>query len=82
MYILKEFNVDDMWGEKDAKINFNDDVNFLIGENSSGKTTIIYLLASLLNLDEDKIRKFDFNNCKLVLQGFVAQRLEMQSAPN
>lgn len=68
MYILKEFNVDDMWGEKDAKINFNDDVNFLIGENSSGKTTIIYLLASLLNLDEDKIRKFDFNNCKLVLQ--------------
>lgn len=68
MYILKEFYIDDMWAEKDANISFNDDVNFLIGENSSGKTTIIYLLASLLNLDEDKIRKFDFNNCKLILQ--------------
>jgi predicted ATP-dependent endonuclease of OLD family len=68
MYILKEFIVDDMWGEKDAKIYFNDDVNFLIGENSSGKTTIIYLLASILNPDEEKIRKFDFNHCKLVLQ--------------
>ena len=48
MYILKEFYIDDMWAEKDANISFNDDVNFLIGENSSGKTTIIYLLASLL----------------------------------
>lgn len=68
MYILKEFHVDDMWAERNAKIFFNDDVNFLIGENSSGKTTIIYLLASLLNLDEEKIRKFDFNNCKLILE--------------
>ena len=68
MYILKEFYVDDLWAEKTAKIFFNDDVNFLIGENSSGKTTIIYLLASILNLDEDKIRKFDFNNCKLILE--------------
>lgn len=68
MYILKEFYVDGMWAEKNAKIFFNDDVNFLIGENSSGKTTIIYLLASLLNLDEEKIRKFDFNNCKLILE--------------
>jgi len=67
MYILKEFVVEGLWGNLTAKLNFNDDVNFLIGENSSGKTTLIYLLSSLLNLDEMRIKQFKFKDCTIRL---------------
>lgn len=68
MYILKEFFVEGLWGEKNAEIIFNQDINFLIGENSSGKTTLIYLIASILSLDENRIKEFDFFKCSLKLQ--------------
>ena len=68
MYILKEFFVEGLWGEKNAEIIFNEDINFLIGENSSGKTTLIYLVASILSLDENRIKEFDFVKCSLKLQ--------------
>lgn len=67
MFILKEFVVEGLWGNLTAKLNFNDDVNFLIGENSSGKTTLIYLLSSLLNLDEIRIKQFKFKDCTIRL---------------
>ncbi|WP_312056790.1 AAA family ATPase [Acinetobacter courvalinii] len=68
MYILKEFKVEGLWGERNAEIIFNEDINFLIGENSSGKTTIIYLISSILSLDENRIKEFDFAKCSLKLQ--------------
>lgn len=73
MYLLSEFVVEGLWGEKTAKLFFNDDINFLIGENSSGKTTLIYLLASLLSLDEKRIREFKFSNCYVKLYSKLSE---------
>ena len=43
-------------------INFNDDINFLIGVNGSGKTTVLTLIYALLNPSITDLIKIDFSN--------------------
>jgi len=43
-YFIKEFRIKKLWGYRNMKISFNKDVNILIGQNASGKTTILNLL--------------------------------------
>lgn len=51
---------------KDFKIDFNDNVNVLIGENGIGKTTILELIYNMMISNENFIlEEKDFGMCKL-----------------
>jgi len=39
VFYVKAIEVQKLWGYKDIKLNFNKDVNIIIGRNASGKTT-------------------------------------------
>lgn len=51
MNYLESVEIEGFWGDKRVVIGLNDDVNFLIGPNGSGKTTIINILSAALKAD-------------------------------
>jgi predicted ATPase len=57
--------IENFWGDKTVTLNFNDDVNFLIGVNGSGKTTIINLIAACLNADFATLDKAQFSRIRV-----------------
>ena len=57
--------IEDFWGDKTVNLSFNDDINFLIGVNGSGKTTIINLIAACLNADFSTLDKAQFSRIKV-----------------
>jgi predicted ATPase len=69
MSILKRFTVTSLWGEKDLALDFHDDVNFLIGRNGSGKTTVINLIAAALSADFPTLDRVDFKKIEMHLSG-------------
>ena len=44
---IKSLSVDDFYILKDFKINFKNNLSVLIGENGSGKSTILELIADI-----------------------------------
>ncbi|HET8891463.1 MAG TPA: AAA family ATPase [Candidatus Angelobacter sp.] len=67
MSILKEVSLRGVWGEKNFDLNFRPDVNFLIGSNGSGKTTVINLIAAALTGDYEALGRIPFSSmqCRL-----------------
>ncbi|WP_147200724.1 AAA family ATPase [Pantoea sp. CCBC3-3-1] len=61
MLLIDSVEVNGLWGEKTVNLALNKDYNFLIGDNGTGKTTIINLLVSSLKVDLSKlwVIKFD-----------------------
>lgn len=57
--------IEDFWGDKTVNISFNDDINFLIGVNGSGKTTIINLIAACLKADFTTLDKAQFSRIRV-----------------
>lgn len=57
--------IEDFWGDKTVNLSFNDDINFLIGVNGSGKTTIINLIAACLNADYSTLDKAQFSRIRV-----------------
>lgn len=62
---IKKVKIDGFWGDKSVKLEFNDNINFLIGVNGSGKTTIINLIAACLNADFANLDKAEFNKIRI-----------------
>lgn len=90
MSILKSAALKGVWGEKDFVCTFHPDVNFLIGPNGSGKTTVINLLAAALTADHDALARTPFATieCELTPEGgekgsakIFAQRVENEVGP-
>jgi predicted ATPase len=69
MGILKRFTVTRLWGEKDLSLSFHEDVNFLIGTNGSGKTTVINLIAASLSADFRTLDRVNFKKVEIQLSG-------------
>lgn len=57
--------IENFWGDKTVTLNFNEDINFLIGVNGSGKTTIINLIAACLNADFSTLDKAQFSKIRV-----------------
>jgi len=68
MHRLKSVEIMDLWGKNNFKLDFNRDLNFLIGENGSGKTTVVNLVAATLKLDYPTLERVPFSQITLVLQ--------------
>jgi len=47
--IIKWFKAENVFGYMNFDIKFNDDINFLVGGNGSGKTTALKLMNALIN---------------------------------
>lgn len=67
MMHIEKIELTGLWGTKSYNLEFNRDFNFLIGPNGSGKTTILTLISSIINLDLNSINKIDFYECTLDL---------------
>lgn len=50
-----------MWGYKDVELKLDESINFLIGINGSGKTTIINIVSSALSIDVGQLLSLPFN---------------------
>lgn len=62
---IKKVIINGFWGDKTVSLNFNDQINFLIGLNGSGKTTMINLIAAALEADFTTLDKFQFDNIRI-----------------
>ncbi|MBS7252504.1 AAA family ATPase [Flavobacterium branchiicola] len=62
---IRKVKIDGFWGDKTVDLKFDEEINFLIGVNGSGKTTIINLIAASLNADFATLDKIEFNKIKI-----------------
>lgn len=63
---IKRVEIFGFWEDKTIKINFDEKVNFLIGTNGSGKTTIINLIAACLDADFQALDKIQFQRIRII----------------
>jgi energy-coupling factor transporter ATP-binding protein EcfA2 len=68
MSVLKNAVINGVWGDRDIRMDFHPDVNFLIGPNGSGKTTAINLIAAALTADYESLTRIPFNKVSCSLQ--------------
>jgi predicted ATPase len=59
---LKIFN---LHGERDITLTMNKGVKILVGDNGSGKTTVLHCLYSILSLNFHKLSKIEFDRVEL-----------------
>lgn len=65
---IKSVSISGLWDIKSIYINFNEDVNILIGGNGSGKTTFLCIIESLLNVDLATIEEIVFDEVLIIFQ--------------
>ncbi|SNB54140.1 AAA ATPase domain-containing protein [Marinobacter sp. es.042] len=59
---LKIFN---LHGERDITLTMTEGVKILVGDNGSGKTTVLHCLYSLLSMNFHKLSKIEFDSIEL-----------------
>lgn len=67
MYKISNVKVDGFWHRCTAESSFNDEVNVIIGQNGTGKTTFMNILHSVLAVDVDGISNNDFESIEIQL---------------
>lgn len=70
---IKRVEIFGFWEDKTVKINFDDNVNFLIGANGSGKTTIINLIAACLDTDFQTLDKIQFSRIRVIFSNLKGE---------
>ncbi|MFY1865508.1 AAA family ATPase [Achromobacter xylosoxidans] len=69
MNLIENIRIDGLWGRAEPlKIAFNDDYNFLIGQNGTGKTTVINLLAAALTADFERLDRVHYDRIQIKLK--------------
>ena len=58
--IIKSIDIIGLWGIKDISFSLSSDVNILIGDNGTGKTTVLKLIEAILNLNLSIIDDIQF----------------------
>ena len=71
---IEHVNVEGFWGRKNVSLKLRDDLNFLIGPNGSGKTTIINLISAVLRADIPTLYSIQFEKVEIRLKTIGANR--------
>jgi len=67
MNIIERAEIHGLWESHDLVLDFHRDINFLIGVNGSGKTTVINIIAAALNADFPTLDRMPFLSIKIDL---------------
>ncbi len=67
MKLLKTAVITGLWSSRTLNASFHPDINFLIGPNGSGKTTVINLIAAVLTADLTTLQRITFDTVILKL---------------
>ena len=62
---LTKFSIYDLWGEKDIHLQFHNNKLILVGENGSGKTTILRIIYETLTCRWTMLSAEDFSKIEL-----------------
>jgi len=76
MHLINHVSIEGFWGNKTVDISFGPEINFLIGVNGSGKTTIINLIAATLNVDYRTLNRFQFHRIRIDLINLENKRIK------
>lgn len=76
--IVDSIEITGFRGESTFSVNLDDEVNFFIGINGSGKTTIINIIAAVLQSNIRYIDQSDFERVSLRLKSKVAMIEEVE----
>jgi predicted ATPase len=68
MHIIDRIEIKKLWGSSNVNFKCDKHYNFLIGENGTGKTTVINLIAATLLVDFNKLDKAEFEEIKIYLR--------------
>src|SRR4051812_26967166 len=77
---IENVKITKFWGDKDVNIDFNKDVNFLIGVNGSGKTTVINLIAATLKADFKTLDRIQFETIEITLFPLLNSKKKYENA--
>lgn len=68
--ILESVSISGLWGAPEHHIHFDlsKDMNFLVGQNGTGKTTVINLISAALRADYERLDKIEFSKILLTLR--------------
>ena len=64
---IDRVEISGFWGNREIFIDFHPDVNFFIGVNGSGKTTVINIIAAALSADYTNLDRLPFKKIRLDL---------------
>jgi predicted ATP-dependent endonuclease of OLD family len=69
MSILSKATVKGFWGDHDFELPFDEELNFIIGPNGTGKTTFVNMIASALTGDLSTLAMLPFAELALEIKG-------------
>ncbi|SNS40881.1 MULTISPECIES: AAA family ATPase [unclassified Azospirillum] len=68
MHYIDRVQVEGFWNEWSIDVDLHSDVNFFIGENGSGKTNFINMVAASLNSDFATLDRLEFSKITIYLK--------------
>lgn len=68
MNFISKVSIRGFWDDYNLQFNFYEDVNFLIGINGSGKTTVINLIVAALKADFSILDRIEFSSITISLK--------------
>ncbi|MCG7493297.1 AAA family ATPase [Thalassobius sp. Cn5-15] len=74
MNYIESVEIEGFWGRKNVSLKLQEDLNFLIGPNGSGKTTIINLISAVLRADIPALYSVQFEKVTVRLKAIGANR--------
>ncbi len=73
--VISTIEIKGLFGYKDLEIHLNDTVKIYIGENGTGKTTILNILYYILKGDYNELNDINFSS--IVINDFNNKRIEV-----
>ncbi len=58
---IRRFEITGLHGDRDIVLDFDHPIKILVDENGTGKTTVLNILANLLQDNWHRISRYEFN---------------------